>query len=191
MKALNSTVVSFFAVLALTTPAMANDFAVALGFRSNSADAVPTGASVSSMTGFGAGVIGYFDLADSFQGRVGFLYNQKNVKLEAGGESLELTANYVDIPVTAMYKFADYAGAFAGPVLGLRAGKECKATAGTTCSGLKDPEGSVFGFQFGAMFKFMPQLGGEVYYEMIPSEYWKDGLKNLRTVGANLLITFE
>lgn len=191
MKAMTSVVVKILAVLAIASPAMASDFAVALGLRSNSADAVTAGTSTSSMTGFGAGVIGYFDLASNFQGRVGFLYNQRNVKLGSSGNELELTANYVDIPVTAMYKFADYAGAFAGPVLGLKAGKECKASGTASCAGLKDPEGSIFGFQFGAMFKFMPQVGGEIYYEMIPSEYWKDAVKDARTVGVNLLITFE
>ncbi len=191
MKAITSAVVSFLVILGAAMPSQASDFAIAAGFRSNSAEAVTTGISTSSMTGFGGGVIGYFDLASNFQGRVGFLYNQRNVKLTFTGGDLELTANYLDIPVTAMYKFADYAGAFAGPVLGLAAGKECKASGTGSCSGLKDPESSVFGFQFGASFKFAPQMGAEVYYEMIPAEYWKDAAKNFRTVGANLLITFE
>jgi hypothetical protein len=56
---------------------------------------------------------------------------------------------------------------------------------------VKDPEGMSLGFQLGASFKFAPQLGAELYYEMVPSEFWKDYLKNGRSVGANLLITFE
>lgn len=195
MKAMTSTVAGFLTICSLmmgiSTNAQASDFAVALGMRSNSAEAVPTGLSSTSMTGLGGGVIGFFDLAPSVQGRVGFLYNQRNTKIGISGSEYELTANYLDIPVTAMYKFADYAGAFAGPVIGLAAGKTCTASGGLSCAGIKDPESSILGLQFGASFKFAPQVGAEVYYEMVSSEYWKDLAKNMKTVGLNVLITFE
>ncbi len=190
MKAMILAVAGFLLAVGLSTQAQASDFAVALGMRSNSAEAVPTGMTSSSMTGLGGGVIGFFDLAPSIQGRVGFLYNQRTVKISTASIDYELTANYLDIPVTLMYKFADYAGAFAGPVIGFGAGKSCKVSGSTTCV-TKDPESSVFGFQFGASFKFAPQIGAEIYYEMIPSEYWKDSVKSMKTVGLNLLITFE
>lgn len=172
----------------LSLGAFADDFAVAVGIRSTSADAVPTGATVSSKAGFGAGVIGIFDIAPKFQGRTGFLYNQRNTTIKSSVTSDEdLNLAYIDIPVTAMYRFADYAGAFAGPVLSLLASKDCKVTGG--CA--KDPESMSLGFQFGASFKFAPQMGAEVYYEAIPSEFWKDIEKNAKTVGFNLLFTFE
>ncbi len=196
MKAMTSTVASFLAIFSLVVgmsiQAQASDFAVALGMRSNSAEAVPTGYSSTSMTGLGGGVIGFFDLAPSVQGRIGFLYNQRNTKIGISGNEYELTANYLDIPVTAMYKFADYAGIFAGPVIGLAAGKTCTASGvAASCAGIKDPESSIFGLQFGASFKFAPQVGAEIYYELVSSEYWKDLAKNMKTVGLNLLITFE
>jgi hypothetical protein len=171
----------------LSLGAFADDFAVAVGVRSNSADAVPTGATVSSKTGFGAGVIGIFDIAPKFQGRTGFLYNQRNLTFKAASTDEDVNLAYIDIPVTAMYRFADYAGAFAGPVLALLASKDCKVTGGCP----KDPESMSLGLQFGASFKFAPQMGGEVYYETIPSEFWKDIAKNAKTVGFNLLFTFE
>jgi hypothetical protein len=168
--------------------ASANDFAAAIGFRSNSADAVTVGADVTSKTSLGAGVIGFFDMGDSFQIRSGFLYNQRHFGLGAtGGTDYETNAAYIDIPVTAMFKFADYAGAFAGPVLGLLASKECKVPGGCATS----PESTLMALQFGASFKFAPQLGAEIYYETVPSTFWKDAMKNARTVGANLLFTFE
>ncbi len=179
------TLFTFVTAVLIACTASASDFAALLGFRSNSADlAVGTG-DVSSKTGIGAGVLGFFDLADKLQGRVGFIYNQRNVAY--GTPEYDYNAAYMDIPITAMYKFADYAGAFAGPVIAMLASKECKAPGGCATS----PEGMSIGMQFGASFKFAPQLGAELYYEMIPSTYWKDSFKNMRTVGVNLLFTFE
>lgn len=179
------TLITLLAALCVGVSASANDFAAVLGFRNNSADAVNAGVTTASKSGIGAGVLGFFDLQGALQGRVGFIYNQRNIG--AGNPEYDYNASYVDIPVTAMYKFADYAGAFAGPVLAMLASKECKNPGGCT----ESPEGMSVGLQFGASFKFAPQLGAELYYEMIPSTYWKDSFKNMRTVGVNLLFTFE
>jgi len=186
MKALISLVTSFL----LSFGAYANDFAAAVGVRSNSADAVTVGNTTTSKTGFGAGVMGFFDMSENVQIRSGFMYNQRNISIRGTGAAAideDLDASYIDIPVTAMYKFAEYGGAFAGPVLALLASKNCKVTGG--CS--KNPESMVVGAQFGVSFKFAPQLGAELYYELVPTEYWKGQAENVKTVGANLLFTFE
>ncbi|PIS10658.1 MAG: hypothetical protein COT73_08295 [Bdellovibrio sp. CG10_big_fil_rev_8_21_14_0_10_47_8] len=183
---------SFFtvALLFVSNAAWAGDFAVAVGFRSNSADADVSGYTITSKTGYGLGAIGFFDVGNQLQVRSGFLYNQRNYTLtQTGVPDKDLNMSYVDIPVTAMYKFADYAGAFAGPVFGLLASKECKASGG--CSSVENPSSMVVGFQMGASFKFAPQMGGEIYYEIIPTKFWKNLAENARTVGANFLITFE
>ncbi|MEZ0392005.1 MAG: outer membrane beta-barrel protein [Pseudobdellovibrionaceae bacterium] len=184
MKAFITLVMGFL----ISVGASANDFAAAIGFRSNSADiAIPnaTGVSVKSKTGFGGGVLGFFDMTQSIQMRTGLLYNQRDVKIDDGVTDYDMNAGYVDIPVTANFKFADYAGFFAGPVLALLAQKDNKL------GNSKDPEAMSVAFQLGASFKFAPQLGAELFYEVMPSEYWDKTLKNLKTVGANLLITFE
>lgn len=173
-------------VLLMSFAASANDFAAAVGFRSNSADAVNAGVTTSSKTGFGAGVIGFFDMSEKVQIRSGFLYSPRDITIKSGTTEYDMNAAYIDIPVTAMYRFADYGGAFAGPVLGLLASKNCKIPGCTD-----NPSGTVLGLQFGVSFKFAPQLGAEFYYETIPSEYWSKHLENMRTVGANLLFTFE
>jgi hypothetical protein len=195
MKAIFKTSVTLLLGSLVSLSASANDFAAAVGFRSNSADLVnpSSSLSVNSKTGLGLGVIGFFDIGNAFQIRSGFLYNQRNYQIAIAAPfnvDVDLNLAYIDIPITAMYKFADYAGAFAGPVVGLLASKECKASSGS-CTLTKDPESMLLGLQFGASFKFASQLGAEIYYEAIPSEFWKDGLKNSRTVGANLLFTFE
>lgn len=187
MKAFMSTVLGL--VLAANI-AHASDFAVAVGVRTNSADAaVSGGPDVSGQMGLGAGVIGWFDLTGALQIRSGFMLNQRNYKTDG---TPEVTANitYIDIPATLMYKFADYAGVFGGPVLGLRASDECKIEGGGSCTG-EDPDSMLTGFQFGVGFKFAPQMGAELYYEMVPGEFWDDNLKDAKSIGANFLYTFE
>lgn len=183
-------IISALLVLAMANLAQASDFAVALGLRSNNADSVTAGGSVDSDTGFGAGVIGFFDLGSALQMRSGFLYNQRNFK-SGSAPSSEVKISYIDIPVTLMYKFADYAGVFGGAVLGLKASDECKVSGGGSCGAIKDPDSLIYGFQFGVSFKFAPQMGAELYYEMIPGEFWEDVLKNATAIGANFLYTFE
>jgi hypothetical protein len=177
-------VLSILTVLFVTSSAFANDFAAVVGFRNNSADSTTT-ATVNTKSSLGLGVLGFFDLGGSLQGRVGFIYNQRNVS--AGTPEYDYNLNYIDVPLTAMFKVTDYAGAFIGPVVGLYAGKECKVPGGCDTN----PEGLLTGLQLGVSFKFAPQLGAELYYETVPSTYWKDAFKNMRTVGANLLFTFE
>jgi hypothetical protein len=186
MKAIITLVMGFL----LSFSASANDFAAVVGFRSTSASAagpVTAGVDIGAKNGYGVGVLGFFDMAANFQIRSGFLYNTRDVNVKTALVDFDMNAAYVDIPVTAMYKFAEYGGFFAGPVLALLASKDCKQTGGCT----KDPEATALAFQLGASFKFAPQLGGEVYYEILPSEYWKDNLKDIKTVGVNLLFTFE
>lgn len=183
MKALLSVVVAFF----IGSSAFAySDFGVVLGVRSNSADAVTTGDSVSSATSFGAGVEGFFEIAPQFAIRTGFIYNQRKFSLTEGSNpASDVTLSYIDIPITAEYKFADYAGAFAGPVLGLLASKDKSG------SWTKNPSSTLLGLQLGVSFKFAPQLGAEVYYEIVPAKFADPYLESAKTVGANLLITFE
>ena len=170
--------------------ASANDFAAVVGLRSNTAESSTTGESVGSKTSFGAGVLGFFDIAADLQVRSGFIYNQRHYTAKTGTIDAEFNLAYADIPVTLMYKFADYGGAFVGPVIGLLAAKECKLSTGS-CSFTKSPESLIIPIQLGVNFKFAPQFGGELYYEMISSALWENGIKNSKTVGANFLITFE
>jgi hypothetical protein len=183
MKALLSVVVIFL----MGSSAFAyNDFGVVLGYRSNSADAVNSTDSVSSEGSWAAGVEGFFDVAPQFAIRTGFLYETRKYSFTpSGGTSGDMTLSYIDIPITAEYKFADYAGVFAGPVLGLLASKDKSG------SWTSNPSSSTLGLQLGVTFKFAPQLGGEVFYEMIPSKFAPDYLENAKTVGVNLLVTFE
>ena len=172
-------------------PAIHNDFGVVAGIRSNSADYTANGYSGSSKNGLALGVIGFFEIGQMFQLRSGFIYSQHNYILSAAGlADVEYNMSYVDIPLTATYRFSEYAGAFAGPVVGLLATKECK-TSGSTCTTGNNPDAMTLGAQIGATFKFAPQMGAEIYYEVVPSGFWKNNLTNSKAVGINFLVTFE
>ncbi len=191
MKAF-SFLVSFMAVFLVSTAAVADDFAVALGYRSNTADtdSAVTSTSIGTKAGLALGVMGLFDLTDKFQVRSGFVYTQRNYTSTFASVDTDINLSYIDIPVTGVYRFADYAGFFAGPVLSLLASKEIKNSAGTATF-TKSPETLNFGLQFGATFKFAPQMGAEIFYEMIPGAFAPSHLKAAKTVGLNFLVTFE
>lgn len=183
-------ILSFLAIVSLTIPAQANDFAAAVGFRTNNANAVAAGSDTENENGLQAGVIGFFDFSDVFGLRSGFLFSQRNYTLKAGTTTSEIDLGYFDIPFTATFKFADYARIFAGPVVALNLWDKCELSGGGTCT-VKDPDSISLGLQLGVSFKFAPQFGGEIYYELLPGDFIDDSLKDSKTVGANLLVTFE
>jgi hypothetical protein len=172
--------------------AVANDFAAVLGVRTNSWDYSQTGsgASASGETSFQLGVLGFVDVAAAMQFRTGFLYTQRTFTASAGDIKATFTHSYFDIPATLLFKFSEYGGVFGGAVLALNASKSCSGGACSTV-GVKS---SLVGYQFGASFKFAPQLGAELYYEAIPGTIQTDGsnsFKDSKSVVANLLFTFE
>jgi hypothetical protein len=175
----------------MSVAAEARDFAVSVGARTNSWDISPAGAgSGSGKTGLQAGVLGFIDIGTGLQFRSGFLYTQRLFTATASGFESEYNFSYFDVPLTIMYKFSDFGGVFGGGVLALNSGKSCSGT-GCSTEGVKS---SLVGFQFGASFKFAPQMGGELYYESIPGDIQSaNGTagKDAKSVVANLLFTFE
>lgn len=181
-------------VFIFSSAAHANDFAAILGMRTNSWDISPsTGITASGDNSFQGGVLGFIDLSSSLLFRTGFIYTQRAFTAKTATASYKYEHNYFDIPAGLMYKFSDFGGVFAGGVLALNTGKNCTGNACST-DGVKS---SLMGLQFGASFKFAPQLGGEIYYEMIsgpiqtfagpPATEGKDA----KSVVVNFMFTFE
>jgi hypothetical protein len=178
----------------VSTKAFANDFAAVVGILTNSADRASSStlASVSGKLGYQAGVLGFIDLTGPLSFRSGFLYTQRNYTVTVASLDTDYKLAYFDIPVTLMYKFADYGGVFGGFVLANNATKEC-STSGCSTDGVKS---SLIGYQFGASFKFAPQMGAQFYYEMLPGNIQDSsglayGLKDGKSVVANFMFTFE
>ena len=171
------------AVLFAVTVSAANytDMAIEVGFRSQNGDV--TGGETNAKVGYQVGVTAAFPVADMWSIRSGLLYTQKNVELE-GTPNQDLKFTYAEVPVTALYKFADYGGVYAGINLSMKLDDDC----GTAfCKGVKSLTTPIV---VGAAFKFAPQLGGSVYLESLSGEV-ADDVKNFTAIGANLMITFD
>jgi hypothetical protein len=194
MRQVMTQISMIFLSLIVANTAAANDFAAVFGILTNSADRVSTTstASVSGKVGFQAGVIGFIDLTGPLSFRSGFLYSQRTYTTTVASLDTDYKLAYFDIPVTLMYKFAEYGGVFGGVVLANNASKEC-STAGCSTDGVKS---SMVGYQVGASFKFAPQMGAQFYYEMLPGNIQDSstavvGLKDGKSVVANFMFTFE
>ncbi len=183
----------FALALLFSSISFANDFAAVLGVRTNTWDYTPsTNITASGKNGYQAGVLGFMEINPSLLFRSGFIYSTRVFTVKATGASTEseYNFNYFDIPLTVMYKFSDFGGVFGGAIIAMNAGKSCS---GNNCStdGVKS---SLTGIQFGASFKFAPQMGAELYYETISGDIQSangSAGNNAKSVVANLLITFE
>lgn len=178
------------------------DVALALGFRSDNADAGQNNTTVKGKTNFQGGAYAAFPMGEAFSFRTGMIYSVKSSTVDDGaGATLDNSFSYLDVPVTAMIKMADYGGIYLGPLLSLNVSKSSSrsGTPGATSGllGALDSTGSAkdvasmnTGLVFGFQFKFYPQLGGNVYFETFPGSL-SAGVKNTRTVGLDLLFFFE
>lgn len=182
-------------VLAVTLMAsmavQAADYGVEAGFRQQSASA-PTGMSANSQNGAQVGLTTSFELSGALGMRAGFLYTQRPMtyKDDLLGAETKVGLNYFDIPLAISYRFADVASIFGGISLGLNLDNSCDSTG---CK-VSDVTSMVTPVQLGASFKFAPQLGATVYYEMLSGDVAKlNGVKlgDYKAVGVNLLITFD
>jgi Outer membrane protein beta-barrel domain len=182
MKSLFTLCALLFAVTA--SAANYTDMALEVGFRSQNGDVDGAGVSTNAQVGYQFGLTASFPVAEQWSIRSGLLYTQKNVEAEVLTTKQDLKFTYVEIPATALFKFADYGGVYAGLNISLNLDDDCGTTACTGVKSLTTP------LVIGAQFKFAPQMGGSVYVESLSGEV-ADGVKNFTAVGANLMITFD
>lgn len=159
------------------------DYGLEVGVRQQSGDVDGT-ATTDSRMGMQFGATAHLPLSGPLHLRTGMLYTQRPLVVKMLGGENKIEMNYLDVPVALMYKFEEGAGIYAGIILALNLDKS--ADVGT----IEDVKTPLMPFVFGASFKFMPNLGVNLYYEMASGEVAKD-LKDYRAVGANLQITFD
>ncbi len=166
---------------------MAIGFGVEGGFRQQSGD-VSTGFSTSSQVGYTLGAVGYLDVSEKIAVRSGLMYTQRPLKVtrDLTKESSTVSLTYFDVPVALMLKFEEWMGVYAGVALSVNLDKSSN---NTNVVQLKDVKSMVLPFQFGVTFKFMPEMGLNLYFEQFGDV--ADGLKSYRSVGANLLFTMD
>lgn len=173
-------IISFIIMNIFAVSAFASDVAMELGVRSQSGD-VQSPASAKSQLGLQAGATAAFELSGAWNFRTGMLYTQRPLTVESSNVETKNSMNYLDVPVTVLYKFEEYAGVFGGVNLSLLFDKS---------SGVNDAKSLLTPLVFGATFKFAPQIGGTIYFETAAGEA-AQGLENYRAIGVNLAVSFE
>ena len=155
--------------------------AIEIGFKSNSAD-VAGSQSTRQENSFQLGASAVFDFASSFGLKSGLFYSERAFEaVFPPGIVTEGKITYFEIPLHLMFKFEEYAGVYAGPSLAVKLGDNL---------GGSSAESMVVPFTLGAQFKFLPNIGVNLFFEAIPGDI-ATGVSNARAVGANLLISLD
>lgn len=168
----------------LSAQALEAQFAVGGGIKTTSIDAKVTTTAVSDVGGYQLGAYGFFPFTEEFQFRTAFLYSQRAFSTRVSNTDYDVKLAYVDIPITAMYRFSEFGGVYAGPVMSFLQGKDFDRT---QITGAKS---TIVPFTIGVNFRFMPQVGVDLFYEVISSSVTND-YENMRSFGASLVIYFE
>jgi hypothetical protein len=164
--------------------ALAQDFGVHVGLRSDFAEGENSSTTVTGKSNFQLGVISKFDVHEKFQVRTGFMYLTRSFDIKGSTNTQEARLSYFEIPLAPLYKFDEFGGIFAGLNFGFNLAKDCS---GVTC---KEVNASPMSFQLGASYLFAPNFGFEVFFEQGLNQLTKE-LNSPRAVAAGLLITFE
>ncbi len=180
-----------FASVFVSQTLFAQDFGVILGVRTDSAtvESSASGTTNGAQTGFYGGGIVNYPISNPVFLRTGFVFTSRNYKFENSGVSSDYSLNYIDIPVSLLFKLADQGGPFIGTNLGLNVSSSCKSSSSASCE-VKDVDTVILPVVLGVQFRFTPQIGMEAFYELGTSGYYKD-VKSEKAAGAALLITFD
>ncbi len=158
--------------------------AVEVGFKSNSAD-ISGSVSTKQENSFQLGASAVFDFSPGFGLKSGLFYSERAFSAELPGSIITKgKISYFEVPALLMFKFEDYAGVYVGPSLAIKMGDE------VTPGSLTDVKSMIMPVTFGAQFKFLPNIGINLFFETVSGEL-ANGVSNSRAVGANLLISLD
>jgi hypothetical protein len=156
---------------------------VEVGFKSNTAT-IAGSTSENQATGYQLGVSGVFNVSENLGIKSGLFYSEVPFDADFGASNVKGKITYFEVPALFMLKFEEYAGVYAGPSLAVKLSDELSPG---SLSGIKS---MVVPLTFGAQFKFLPNLGANLFFQTITGEL-ATGVENSRAVGVNLLITMD
>lgn len=171
--------------MTLSNLAQAQDIGFNVGLRADSASPANSSYTISGQNALTFGSVIKSLISDKIALRYGLQYTQRQYQIEQSNLTQTHKFTYFEIPVGILYQLNEFGGLFLGPSLGLGLEKNCGP--GVSCIGFNS---SYVSMQFGASFKFAPQMGVEVFYESGLSAVTRD-IQSPRAVGLNLLITFD
>lgn len=185
---MKSIVSKIAAVLMIGAPALADVDMMALeaGFKWNSVSV--TGSDSTKQTlAFQLGGSAAVNFAPAMALRTGLFYSERPYSAETAGVSQEGKFTYFEIPLQFMYKFESYAGVYFGPTLAINSSSECSKPSGCR---ITDTKSMVVPLTIGAIFKFAPQMGANIFFETVPGDLAKD-VGSSKALGANFVLTFD
>lgn len=158
-----------------------SDIAVTAGAFTTEVNSDTTGTEANSGTGFFAGVLGFMEMQDQFYMRAGAMVGRRLVDFTTGTTKTEYRLTTIEAPITGMYMLNDMVGFFGGLRVGLNAGDDCSSNLATACSVDAEFETLFYGAELGAHFRFTPNFGAEVAYDIglsdiAKSTSWDGGL---------------
>ena len=144
------------------------------GMQSTKFKADTAGSDVDGVAGYYAGILGFIEAGDDSYFRTGVFLSQRKFESDLGANStLEGTLTSLDIPLTYMFMFSEYAGVYGGLKLGLNMSDDCSiSNSAATCDA--DAESLYYAADVGGHFRFVPNFGLEVDFNMGLSDIAKD-----------------
>ncbi|MEZ0392004.1 MAG: outer membrane beta-barrel protein [Pseudobdellovibrionaceae bacterium] len=181
---------SFFLLIFSLTAQAQMEFGLVGGLQSGQAETDLSGASAKTRLGYHFGGLAYLPLQKSWGLRSGLIYNQRYTTLEPTlSGKVDMDFAYFDVPLTPMLKFSGAGGVFAGPVLAFNQSKDVTCSQRANCAAV-DVKSFLLPLQVGVQFRFLPQMGAELFFEYISGEL-ATNVSNMKTVGASFLFYFE
>lgn len=158
--------------------------ALEAGFKWSSMDYEGSSGSDKQDLGIQIGGSVVLNFAQQFGLRTGLFYSERPFKNENAVQNIDGKLTYAEVPVHFMFKLEDYAGIYLGPSIAMKISEDVNV------GSLSDVKSMVIPLTLGAQFKFMPNLGVNLFFETVPGRI-ADNLKDSRGIGANLLIAFD
>ena len=164
------------ALMALASPASwgFSDIAVTAGAFTTEVSSDNAGTEASSGTGFFAGILGFMEMGDGVWMRAGAVAGRRMVDFTTGTTKVEYKLTTIEAPITGMYMLNDMVGFFGGIRVGLNAGDDCSSNVAAACSTDPEFESLFYGAELGGHFRFTPNFGAEVAYNIGLSDIAKD-----------------
>ena len=128
-----------------------------------------------SGTGFFVGILGFMDMQDMWKMRAGVIAGKRKTDFALSTASLEYELTVIEAPITGLYMINEMVGFFGGLRVGLVTGDECSSSISTACSSVNaDFETMIYAGEVGGHFRFTPNFGAEIAYNIGLSDIEKN-----------------
>ena len=168
----------------------AQEMAVTGGMQTTDVDTDMSGVDLSSGTGFYGGVLGFIEAGDGNYFRSGALISMRSFESNlAGGITYKAELTGIDIPLTYLMMFSENAGVYGGLKLGLNVSEGCSVSGSSLPCIDPDATGMYYSASVGGHFRFVPNFGVEVEFNLGLSEI-ADDVDYKSSLAAGLVYLF-